>query len=148
MQFQAQLESTGKTTTGIVVPDKVLAQLGPGRRPAVLVTINGHSYPTTVGTMGGRSLISVSSAVRQAAAIAAGDTVTVEIELDDQPREVAVPVELAELLDAQSRSFFDGLSFSRRQRFVQPIEAAKTEQTRRRHIERAVTALQERRPQP
>ncbi|WP_232248305.1 DUF1905 domain-containing protein [Streptacidiphilus rugosus] len=148
MLFEATVEPTGKTTTGIPVPDEVLAELGGAKRPAVRVTLNGHVYRTTVGVMGGRALISVSAAVREAAAVAAGDPVAVEVELDTEPRELPVPADLAALLDADTRRFFDGLSYSRRQRFVLPIEEARTEETRRRRIDKAAEALSARRQQP
>ncbi len=51
MQFTAIVQLDGKTATGINVPDHVVEELGAGRRPAVLVTINGYSFPTTLGVM-------------------------------------------------------------------------------------------------
>ena len=148
MRFRATVESTGRTTTGIAVPADVMTALGGSRRPPVRVTLGEHSYRTTVGTMGGRSLISVSAAVRQAAAVGAGDEVDVEVVLDDTPRELPVPDDLAALMDAETRTFYDGLSFSRRQRFVLPIEQARTEETRRRRVEKAIAALRDRRNEP
>lgn len=148
MRFRATVESTGETTTGIEVPADVMADLGGAKRPPVRVTLGAHTYRTTVGAMGGRSLISVSAAVREAAAVTAGDEVDVEVALDDTPRELPVPEELAALMDGETRTFYDGLSFSRRQRFVLPIEQARTEATRRRRVEKAITALRERRNEP
>ena len=43
MRFRAVFEAAGKTATGIDVPAEVVDGLGGGRRPAVRVTINGHS---------------------------------------------------------------------------------------------------------
>jgi len=51
------VELGGKTATGIEVPDDVIAGLGAGKRPPVLVTVGGHSYRTTVAPMGGRSFV-------------------------------------------------------------------------------------------
>lgn len=82
MRFHATLELHGKTATGIEVPPDVLAALGRGKRPPVQVTINGFTYPSTVGAMGGRSLLPVSAAVREQARVAAGDDLDVEVELD------------------------------------------------------------------
>jgi hypothetical protein len=95
VNFQATLELNGKTATGIEVPSEVVAALGGGQRPAVAVTLNGHTYRTTIGTMGGRQLIPVSAENRAAAGIAAGDVLDVGIELDAAPREVVVPDDLA-----------------------------------------------------
>ena len=143
MKFRAELEAAGKTAAGIEVPVHVLESLGGGKRPAVRVTINGHTYRTSVGSMGGRFLVSCSVANRHAAAVAAGDTVDVDLELDDQPREVVLPEDFVRALEpeAAARRFFDGLSYSERRWFVLGIEGAKTAETRHRRIVAAVERL-------
>jgi Domain of unknown function (DUF1905) len=95
MKFRAELQQDGRTATGITVPADMLDALGAGRRPAVAVTINGHSYRSTIGSMGGVAKIPVSSAVRAAADVAAGDMLDVEAVVDATPREVSVPDEPA-----------------------------------------------------
>jgi Bacteriocin-protection, YdeI or OmpD-Associated/Domain of unknown function (DUF1905) len=143
MRFHATIRLDGKTVTGIEVPADVLAALGPGKRPPVQVTINGHNYPSTVGTMGGRSLIPVSAEVRAKAGVAAGDEVEVEIVPDTQPRSVAVPADLAAALGEAPAAgkAFDGLSYSNQRRYVLAIEQAKTTQTRLRRISNAISEL-------
>ena len=66
-----------------------------------------------------------------------------------EPREVTVPPDFQKALnkDAKARKFFEGLSYSRKQWFVLPIEGAKTEETRQRRIAKAVTMLHEGRSQ-
>ncbi len=59
MRFHTTIRLDGKTATGIEVPADVLASLGSGKRPKVQVTLNGYTYASTVGSMGGRSLIPV-----------------------------------------------------------------------------------------
>jgi uncharacterized protein DUF1905 len=80
MKFRATLQLDGKTATGINVPDEVVGALGGGKRPPVHVTINGFGFDTTLGVMKGVSKIPVSAERRQAAGIAAGDEVEVEID--------------------------------------------------------------------
>jgi hypothetical protein len=53
MRFRTVLESNGKTATGIEVPPEVVAALGPSRKPAVRVTIAGHTYRSTIATRSG-----------------------------------------------------------------------------------------------
>src|SRR5260370_16085105 len=120
MQFQAKLRLDGKTATGIEVPGEVMATLGGGKRPRVLVTINDCTYQSTVGSMGGRSLVPVSAEIRKRARVAAGDDLTVGIELDAEPRTVAVPADLAEALgnDLAARRAFDQRSYSGQRRHV------------------------------
>jgi len=143
MRFHATLELGGKTATGIHVPDEVVAELGSGRRPPVRVTLGEHTYRTTVASMGGRYLIPVAAAVREAAGVAAGDELDVEIELDTEPREVAVPDDLAAALAERpgARERFDRLAYSHRKEHVRAIEDAKAPATRERRIAKAVAMV-------
>ncbi len=146
--FRAELQLDGKTATGVTVPSEVLDGLGAGRRPAVRVTINGHTFATTIGVMKGVAKIPVSAAVRAAAGVSAGDVLDVEIEADTIPRTVVVPDDLAAALakDAASRDYFDALSDSRQLAYVSWIEQAKKPETRQSRVTQTVALLAERRP--
>src|SRR5207253_3512523 len=143
MKFRAKIELAGKTATGIEVPAAVVAKLGSSKKPAVRVTINGYTYRSTVATMGGRFMLPISGQVREAAGVAARDQVDVKVELDTAPREVTVPADFGRALtrDPAASRFFEGLSFSNKQRIVISIEAAKTPETRERRIAKAVDTL-------
>ena len=73
MRFRATILLGGKTATGLRVPEEVVAGLGSGKRPAVRVTINGHSHGTTVAPRGGEYLVPVSAEHRELAGVAAGN---------------------------------------------------------------------------
>jgi uncharacterized protein YdeI (YjbR/CyaY-like superfamily) len=90
-------------------------------------------------------MLPVSAEHREAAGVAAGDEVDVDLELDTEPRVLEVPADLSAALDgdAGARRRFDGLSYSKKQRFVLPVEQAKTAETRQRRIAKAVEALRE-----
>src|SRR4051812_12046562 len=45
--FETTVAATGNNT-GIVVPEKAIEQLAAGKRPPVLVTVNGYEYRNTV----------------------------------------------------------------------------------------------------
>jgi hypothetical protein len=143
MRFHATIELHGKTATGIRVPAEVVESLGAGRKPAVLVTIGGYTYRSTVATRGDRYLVGVSAENRVGAGVATGDEVDVEMELDTEPREITMPPDLAEALDAdaQGRQFFDGLSYSQKRWYVEPIDQAKKAETRERRVAKAVEML-------
>jgi hypothetical protein len=143
VKFTATVQLNGRTATGIQVPAEVVEGLGPSRRPAVRVTINGHAYRSTVAPMRGEFLLPVSAEVRERASVAAGDRVEVHIELDTEPREVTVPADLADAIagDAVATRAFEALSYSARQRVVLPVEAARTADTRARRVAKAVTDL-------
>jgi Bacteriocin-protection, YdeI or OmpD-Associated/Domain of unknown function (DUF1905) len=141
--FRATVLQGGKTATGIEVADEIVAALGHSRRPAVRATVNGYTYRTTVASMRGRFMLPVSADVRAQAHVAGGDEVDVVLELDTEPRVIAVPPDFAAALDGvpAAKSFFDGLSYSNKQRFVLSIEGAKTDETRQRRIAKAVDDL-------
>jgi len=143
MRFRSKVELGGKTATGFEIPEKVVVGLGSHKRPAVRITINGHTYRTTVAPMGGRFMIPLSATNREGAGVEAGDAISVDVELDTQPREVTVPKDLAAALrrDPKAGRAFEALSFSRKQQHVLSVEGAKTDETRRRRIAKAVDAL-------
>jgi len=137
--FETTLLASGNNT-GIPVPDDVVQQLGRGKRPAVLVNVNGYAYRSTVAVMGGRYLIGVSAAVRAATGLKGGDPITVTLTVAETPREVDVPADFAAAMDEQqpARRFFDGLSNSLQRYHVDTINAAKAPETRQRRIAKAV----------
>jgi hypothetical protein len=143
VRFRATLETEGKTATGINVPEEVVAALGGGKRPRVTVTINGHSYRSSVAVLGGRFMLGVSAENRAAAGVKGGDTVDVDLELDTAPREVTVPPDLATALAAEPAALatFEALSYSNKSWHVLQIEGARTDETRQRRIARSVEAL-------
>jgi hypothetical protein len=127
---------------GIEVPADVIAQLGSSKRPPVTVTIGSYSYRNTVAVMNGLSLISLSKAHREASGLAAGDNVTVTLELDDGPREVDVPNELATALEqAGLGPTFAALSYSRRKEYARQVSDAKAEETRNRRLAKIIDEL-------
>lgn len=137
------MELGGKTATGIEVPADVVEALGSGKRPAVTVTVNGHTYRSTVASMGGRFLLPLSAENRSAAGVQAGDEVDVDVELDTAPREVEVPADLQAALDgdAEARAAWERLSYSHKRQHVLAIEGAKAAETRQRRIDKALAML-------
>ncbi len=145
MKFRTTILQGDKTATGIRVPDEVMSALNAGKKPKVSLTINGHTYRSSVATVDGQPMVGVSEVVRAAAGVKGGDTVDVDIELDTAPRTVEVPPDLAAALDKvpAARKTFDGLSYSLQRFWVEPVVGAKTDETRQRRIEKAVATLRE-----
>jgi hypothetical protein len=143
LNFRASLLQAGKSATGIEIPPKFVEALGAGKRPPVSVTLNGYTYRSTIAVMGGRYMVSVSAAVRAAARVAAGDQVSVGMELDLAPREVPVPPELQKALakDAKAKAVFGQLSYSKKRLYTEPIDRSKTADTRQRNVDKAMVAL-------
>ncbi|TDW69050.1 uncharacterized protein DUF1905 [Curtobacterium sp. PhB25] len=143
MQFTTTVLLARKTATGLPVPSSVIDALGSGKRPPVVVTINGgYTYRSTVGVMDEQFLVSLSASHREAAGIAAGDTVEVTLVVDTQPRVIDLPDDLAAALqEAGVRAAFDTLSNSRQRALADPVSQAKAPETRARRIAKAVEAL-------
>ena len=148
LRIRALLEQNGKTAVGFAVPEDVVLALGKGKRPPVRVTLNGYTYRSTVAPMGGRYLIGVSAENRAGAGVAGGETHDIDLELDDAPREIALPADFAAALAAEpaARRTFDALSPSNKGYHVTLVEGAKSPDTRTRRIEKSIAALREGRP--
>lgn len=145
MRFRTVIEQSGKTATGIRIPDEVVAALAAGKRPRVRVTINGFTYRSTVAVLGGAFMVGVSAENRAGANVVGGDEVDVDLELDTEPRVVTEPPDFAAALDAEptARRTFDGISPSNRSWHVLQVVGARTDETRQRRIARSIEMLRE-----
>lgn len=145
MRFTTTIQLEGKTATGFHVPPEVVEALGRGKRPPVNVTINGYTYRSTVAAYGEIYMLPLAAENRVGAGVEAGDEVEVNLELDEAPREVEVPADLAAALadEPEGRAFFEGLSYSNKRWHVLNIEGTKNEETRKRRVAKSVEMLRE-----
>jgi hypothetical protein len=144
--FRTELIKGDGDTAGFVIPDAVVEAFGQGKRPKVTVTINGgFSYPNSVAVMGGRYMIGISKERRKLAGVTPGEMIDVTLELDTAPRVMEVPSDLQEALDANkaAKAHFATLSYSNQRRHIDPINGAKTPETRARRIEKSVALFAE-----
>ena len=142
--FCTTLQASGGNNVGIVVPEEVLAGFGRGKRVPVVVTIDGgYRYRNTIASMGGRFLISFNAETRKATGRGAGDEVDVRLDVDDAPRVVEVPDDLAAELarDDAARAAWDKLSYSHQRAHAESITGAKAAETRARRVAKALDAL-------
>ena len=141
--FESHLVGVGNNA-GIEVPAAVIEQLGAGKRPPVLVNVNGYEYRSTVAVMGGKFMISFNATTRAETGLAAGDPINVTLTVADAPREVLVPEDFAAALDtAGMRPFFDALANSLQRFHIDNINGTKSEETRLRRIDKAVELFRE-----
>jgi hypothetical protein len=148
MKFRGELQLAGKTATGIEVPEEIVTGLGAGKRPAVRVTLGGYTYRTTIAPMGGSYWIGVSATHRAGSGVAAGNMLDVTIEVDDAPRTVTLPDDLATALDAEpaARAFYDTLSYTNQNTYATWVTDAKKPETRADRVAKSIDALRNRRP--
>jgi bifunctional DNA-binding transcriptional regulator/antitoxin component of YhaV-PrlF toxin-antitoxin module len=130
------LKDDVKDATGIAVPAEVVTALGTKKRPPVKVTIAGYTYRSTVAAYGDVFMLPLSKEHREAAGVKPGDKVEVTLELDVEPRTVAVPADLAAALAEKpgATAAFDALSYSARKEHVRQVESARAQETRERRI--------------
>jgi hypothetical protein len=138
-------QEEGMNATGLPVPADAVAALGTKKRPPVKVSLAGYTYRSTVAAYGDVFMLPLAAEHRNAAGLIAGDRVEVTLELDEEPRTVDVPDDLAEALAAQpgTRAKFDALAYSARKEHVRQVETAKAEDTRTRRIAKIVASLSE-----
>ena len=122
--------------TAIFLTDEQVDELGGGKRAPVKVTIGEQSARLRLAVMDGRNCIGISKANRAVLGADIGDTVDALVELDESPREVGLPPELAEALaaDPEARERFDAMAFSHRKEFARWVGEAKREETRQRRV--------------
>lgn len=129
----------------LVLTDQEVTALGGGKRAAVLVRVGERQARLRLGVMGGENLIGMSKAARAELGVELGDELTATITLDEMPREVDVPSDLAEALAADSRAAagFESLPYSARKDFAVWVDSAKRAETRASRVEQSLALLRE-----
>ena len=129
---------------GILVPEEIVAAFGRGKRVPVVVTVDGgYQYRNSIASMGGRFLISFNAETRKATGLGAADEIEVRLDVDDAPRVVTVPDDLAAELapNDAARAAWDKLSHSRRRAHAESITGAKSPDTRARRVAKVLADL-------
>ena len=147
-RFRAKLKRPGDGGSAIFfeVPPAIVTALGSRKRVPVVVGVNGHQFRTTIAVYGGKSLVGFNAAARAGTGAKAGDTVTATLQVDDAPRTIEVPKELAAALRAAGLlAWFNTLSYSNRREHTRYVEDAKRLETREARAKKTVEALRAKR---
>jgi uncharacterized protein YdeI (YjbR/CyaY-like superfamily) len=144
--FRALVQKQQGTSAFVDVPAEVLARISDRRRVPVVVTVNDHTFRTTIAPMGGMLCLGFNAANASAAQVTPGAEIDIEMDLDTAPREVDVPAELAAALaaDPQAKATFDAMSYSHRREWADHVREAKQPATRVRRAAKAVATLRDR----
>jgi hypothetical protein len=112
-------------------------------RAPVTVTVNGYTYRSTIAPMGGVTCIPLRKSNREAAGLEGGETVSVTLTLDETPREVTPPADLAKALKAAPPAWdrWLELSYTHQREYAEAVEDAKKPETRTKRIADAVRAI-------
>jgi Bacteriocin-protection, YdeI or OmpD-Associated/Domain of unknown function (DUF1905) len=148
-RFRAVLGGHEGERPTVELPFDAKERYGKARAP-VRGRVNGVEFRTTVAVYSGVSLIGFNKGLRDRAVIEIGDEVTVELERDDEPREVELPPVLEQALagDPAAAAAFQALSYTHRREYAEWIAQAKREETRERRAAKAVDMLKAARRHP
>jgi bifunctional DNA-binding transcriptional regulator/antitoxin component of YhaV-PrlF toxin-antitoxin module len=146
-RFRSVIEQArGPGATVARVPDQDVAGLGGFNQKRAKGTVNGVPFTTATFPYNGEGLwIGVPKATRIAAGAELGDEVEIEIEIDESPREIALPTELEAAFGAEPelRRKFEALSWSRKRLIFEPLAEAKMPETRRARLKKALADLRQ-----
>lgn len=142
-EISLELQNTGGNTAGFQIPDALVERLGGGKKPKVTVTVGTFTYRSSIARMGGEFWLGVSAERRAESNLAPGKTYDLAIDLDNAPRTVEVPEDLAMALvdNAAAKAAWDALSYSNQRRHAESITAAKKAETRERRVAKVVDEL-------
>src|SRR5258708_6727810 len=134
----------------VEVTPEIMAELGSGKRPAGRVVINGVELRTTIAAYGGRSYIGFRGEISRAAELKLGEEVELSVEIDEKPRIVELPEDLAVALaaDPEAHRIFESLSFTKRKEYADWVLAAKRRETRDQRVAEAPGLLKRGRRTP
>jgi hypothetical protein len=126
-----------------IVPFNVPEVYGTKAQVKVRGTIDGYPYRGSIANMGEGHCMGVKKEIRQAIGKSAGDTVKVVMEIDTEPRIVAVPEDFQQAMDNNPtvKEIFDKFSYTHKKEYVEWIEGAKRQETRERRINKAVEQI-------
>lgn len=144
-RFRAKLEELkGMAALRITIPFDVHDVFGSRARVPVRGTINGFAFRSSIFPVGdGTHYMVANRAMRGGGKLKGGDTASVTLERDEEPRTITPPADFARALksDDAALAAWDAFSYSHKKEFVLAIEAAKKPETRRRRIQKALAEL-------
>ena len=142
--FTAKIQAANQGGAYIEFPYDTEKLFGTKGRVKVKATFDGEPYQGSLVKMSSeRHILGILKAIREKIGKQSGDTVKVELELDETPRVVEIPEDFLVALNAitASKNFFESLSYSHQRKYVRWITEAKREETRQRRITQAIEML-------
>lgn len=130
--------------TGISIPFDVQKVFGTRGRVPVKGTINGFPFRSSIFPEGdGTHYMAVNREVREGAGVKGGETVSVVMGRDEEPRTIEPPADFLRALraDSAARETWERLSYTHRKEHVRAVEEAKRPETRARRIEKSIALL-------
>jgi len=146
VRFKGVLRPTprGGGGTLVPIPRDVATRLGLKGMPKVKAVIAGTPYRGSLMPMGdGTYCLGVLKSIQEAAGVGQGDSINIELEVDTEPRTVAVPPDLAKALakDKKATAAWEKSSYTNRKEIARSLEESKKPETRERRLKAALERL-------
>lgn len=142
--FQAPLQAVDRSTI-LRLPDSASRKLPSRGQVAVEGTVNGHAFQTVVEPDGsGGHWVKLDATLRRAAAAAAGEVVSVEMEPRKEWPEPVVPADLRAALATapqKIRDIWADITPMARWEWVRWVNATRNPDTRRRRVEVTISKI-------
>ena len=143
--FTAVIQNAGGGGAFVDIPFDVEKVFG-AKKPRVRAVIEGVPYRGILSRMGGEQhILIILKGIREQIGKSFGDEITITVEPDTEPRLIEVPKDLAKELrkEKEAKAFFDKLSYTHRREYVNWINEAKKEETRRNRIVKTIEMLKQ-----
>lgn len=144
-KFEATIKKIeDKDATFIEIPFDVEKEFG-AKRVKVKAKFDGVDYRGSIVSMGqGCYMIGITKAIRTQIGKSYGDNIFVEIEKDEEVREIELPIDFKTELEKNEEAlkYYNKLSYSAQRKYYQWITSAKKEETRKRRIMEAISKLE------
>jgi bifunctional DNA-binding transcriptional regulator/antitoxin component of YhaV-PrlF toxin-antitoxin module len=144
-EFKAEIIKAGEDTAAgyIKIPYDIEKAYGTKGQVKVKATFDGYEYRGSIANMGAGHILIVRKDVREAIGKDIGDTVSVVIEKDVEPRTIEIPDVLQQALNQNPfcKEFYNSLSFSNRKEYANWIGSAKRAETQQKRLEKTIEKL-------
>ena len=144
-RFRVVPERHGQHEAYVIrVPFDARKVFGMPARVPVRGTINGFPFRSSIFPAGdGAHYMAVNREVREGAGVRGGETISVVMGRDDEPRTVEPPADFLRALraDRAAGETWGRLSYTHRKEHVRAVEEAKRPETRARRIGRSILML-------
>lgn len=145
LQFRATIKNAGGGGAYVDIPFDVEQVFGK-KRVKVIALIEGQPYRGTLVRMGSPNhMLPVLKDIRQKIGKDFGDEVSVELEEDLELRQVEVPADLQQALEADPVAYehFNKLSFTHQKEYTRWVMEAKRPETRQTRLQRTLEMLKQ-----
>ena len=143
--FTAVIQNQGSGGAYVIVPFDVEQVFGK-KRVKVIATFDGEPYRGSMVRMGEpHHILIIRKDIREKIGKSFGDTITITVEEDTEPRIVEIPkdVQAALNLHPNANAFFQQLAYSHKREYIEWITGAKQAETRIRRINKMMDMLAE-----